>query len=445
MYSFKIKKIAALSVILTVFGAIFFAHADSENQNAANSTPSILESELSPEMQKQLRAKTELESQIKDRSKQLEDINQQLAVTNKNLEETYRQKNSLQREIKSIDQTIGKLNLDIKADQITAERLRLEIESLNYDLRDIEFSIQDKTEATMQLLREIQKNDSATLLYTVLKNGSLADTVMEKQNINQLRSQLSADIASLEQLHEEYGNKIGEISGKKSEAELRRRNAVDRKLIVQDQKERRSQLLTETKNKESVFQKQADELKKLQQDVADEIESLEAELRLKIDPSLLPQPNAGILGAPLAGTLASLLTQGYGKTEFAKYGYRGKWHNGLDYGVPVGTAIFAAEDGAVAAVGNQDSYCYKGAYGKFVVINHNNNLTTLYAHMSKYIVKTGQTVKKGDLIGYAGKTGYATGPHLHFTVFAQPTFYMGPSRVCGPMPFGGDLNPGRYL
>ena len=142
---------------------------------------------------------------------------------------------------------------------------------------------------------------------------------------------------------------------------------------------------------------------------------------------------------------ANVLTQGFGATEFAKNGYKGKWHNGVDFGVPLGTTILAAEDGTVVAVGNQDSYCYRGAYGKFIVIEHKNNLTTLYAHLSQYIVKKGDVIKRGQVIGYSGKTGYATGPHLHFTVFAGPTFYMGPSKVCGPMPFGGDLNPLGYL
>ena len=117
----------------------------------------------------------------------------------------------------------------------------------------------------------------------------------------------------------------------------------------------------------------------------------------------------------------------------------------MDFGVPLGTSILASEEGTVLAVGNQDSYCYRGAYGKFVVIEHKNNLTTLYAHLSQYGVKKGDVVKRGQVIGYSGKTGYATGPHLHFTVFAGPTFYMGPSKVCGPMPFGGDLNPMGYL
>ena len=176
------------------------------------------------------------------------------------------------------------------------------------------------------------------------------------------------------------------------------------------------------------------------------MEALGAVLRTKIDPSLLPPLKPGVLGAPIAVADArSAMTQGYGATSFAKNGYRGKWHNGVDFGVPIGTSVLASEEGTVVAIGNQDSYCNKGAYGKFIVIRHANNLTTLYAHLSRQVVQKGDVVKRGQLIGYSGRTGYATGPHLHFTVFAGPTFYMGPSRVCGQMPYGGDLNPLGYL
>jgi murein DD-endopeptidase MepM/ murein hydrolase activator NlpD len=65
--------------------------------------------------------------------------------------------------------------------------------------------------------------------------------------------------------------------------------------------------------------------------------------------------------------------------------------------------------------------------------------------MSQQIVKAGDHVTRGQLIGYSGKTGYALGPHLHFTIFATPTFYMSPSKSCGPLPVGGDINPIPYL
>jgi len=177
--------------------------------------------------------------------------------------------------------------------------------------------------------------------------------------------------------------------------------------------------------------------------VAVRTSAIELFLRTKIDPALLPKLEPGVLGFPLENI--KRITQGYGSTEFAQYGYKGKWHNGVDMGAPIGTPVLSAEDGKVFAIGNQDAYCYKGAYGKFIVIHHENNLTTLYAHLSKIAVDEGQEIKRGEVIGYVGSSGYATGSHLHLTVFAQPTFYMGPSKVCGPMPFGGDLNPLGYL
>ncbi|MCL5733627.1 MAG: M23 family metallopeptidase [Patescibacteria group bacterium] len=187
-----------------------------------------------------------------------------------------------------------------------------------------------------------------------------------------------------------------------------------------------------------------DDLKKQQQAIADEIEAIDSVLRTKIDPSLLPAPVPGVLAWPTIS--GAPITQGYGNTKFAETGYRSHWHNGVDIGIPIGTPVFAAQDGTVVASANQDLYCYHGAYGQFVAIDGTDNLSTVYGHLSLRIVKKGDTVKRGQLIGYSGKTGYATGPHLHFGVFAGPTFYIGPSKTCGPAePYGGDLNPLSYL
>ena len=111
----------------------------------------------------------------------------------------------------------------------------------------------------------------------------------------------------------------------------------------------------------------------------------------------------------------------------------------------LGAEILAAEDGVVVNMGNQDNYCYRGAYGKFIVVKHNNGLTTLYAHLSGQAVKVGEEVKRGQLIGYMGRTGLATGPHLHFVVYASATYSVKQSNFCGPMPIGGDMDPDKYL
>ena len=88
----------------------------------------------------------------------------------------------------------------------------------------------------------------------------------------------------------------------------------------------------------------------------------------------------------------------------------GRNHNGLDIKVYTGDSIFSAFPGKVRVVKNQG----RRGYGKYIVIRHTNGLETVYAHLSKQLVKTGQIVESGELIGLGGNTGRSTGSHLHF-------------------------------
>lgn len=88
----------------------------------------------------------------------------------------------------------------------------------------------------------------------------------------------------------------------------------------------------------------------------------------------------------------------------------GKMHEGLDFSAKTGTPIYATGDGKVKLSGRE------GGYGNVVKIDHSYGYETLYAHMSKTSVKTGQFVKRGDVIGYVGSTGLSTGAHLHYEI-----------------------------
>jgi murein DD-endopeptidase MepM/ murein hydrolase activator NlpD len=86
-------------------------------------------------------------------------------------------------------------------------------------------------------------------------------------------------------------------------------------------------------------------------------------------------------------------------------------HRGVDYAAPTGTPIRAAGDGKVTVRGVQ------GGYGNVIVLQHGGNITTLYGHLSRFAnPRVGSRVKQGDIIGYVGKSGLATGPHLHYEV-----------------------------
>lgn len=91
-------------------------------------------------------------------------------------------------------------------------------------------------------------------------------------------------------------------------------------------------------------------------------------------------------------------------------GYNGK-HKGVDISAPKGTPIYAAEAGWITYQGRR----FRG-YGKLVILEHSQRWATFYAHMTKFELKEGSWVNKGDIIGYVGNTGRSTAPHLHFEI-----------------------------
>ena len=89
---------------------------------------------------------------------------------------------------------------------------------------------------------------------------------------------------------------------------------------------------------------------------------------------------------------------------------KGSFHEGIDLRAPVGTRVRAVQRGRVVFAGTVSGY------GKLIVIRHENELFSVYAHNSKILVKEGERVKQAQIISRSGKTGCATGPHLHFEV-----------------------------
>jgi murein DD-endopeptidase MepM/ murein hydrolase activator NlpD len=135
---------------------------------------------------------------------------------------------------------------------------------------------------------------------------------------------------------------------------------------------------------------------------------------------------------PVSNTDLSRMASGFGYRIHPIYKTR-KLHAGMDFSAKTGTPIYATGDGKISKVRRS-----RKGYGNHVVIEHGYGYKTLYAHMSKYIVKKGQKVKRGDVIGYVGNTGTSVAPHLHYEVHKD-------GRKINPVNFYyNDLNPEEY-
>ena len=319
--------------------------------------------------------------------------------------------------------------------------------------------MQRKKSQVEELLRTIQRKDQYGFLQSIIGSDTLSEGLAEYNALKSLQDDIWEETVSLSNLQDQFKDTIDVSSDKKSQLEVEVVNLASRKIILDEQKNQKADLLTETKNQEGTYQNLLSSLEQQQQALENEIADIESQLSKDFDRSTVPARQTGYLMWPLManGQKAGVITQNYGETAYAytlyKY-YKGRPHNGMDIGAPTGTEVRAAADGKVARVDFNGYYYF---YGKYVLIDHGNGLSTLYAHLSSATAKTGDTVKQGDLIAYVGSTGYATGPHLHFGLFATPVTGWIPAVTrelgglvsvppsSGLLPVGVTLNPAQYL
>lgn len=131
----------------------------------------------------------------------------------------------------------------------------------------------------------------------------------------------------------------------------------------------------------------------------------------KPKPAVAAYPERGLhFGDPI-DTSKARMTSGFGWRTHPVLKDK-RFHRGVDYAAPKGTPVYATEDGIVGRAG------WRGNYGKLVTIKHSDHVETFYAHLSGFApgIRPGAGVKKGDVIGYVGMTGLATGNHLYYEV-----------------------------
>lgn len=444
-----------LSVILSL-AALSLKAAGQETADNQTGDPNDSSSQNSTELSESEKELEALKRQIAFKNEEIKKIEAEIENYKKQISETGKQATSLKAAIKALEATKAKLTSDIKLTEKKIQVANLNIERLGLAISDKKERISQGLRTIESALQAINEMEARSPMEIILGKENFYDGWNDLENLARFEGGMNDHLDYLKSLKRELeNNKQQSEKEKKNLASLKYRLS-DQRVIVEQNKKEQNQLLAETKNKETEYRKQlADRLAK-KEELEQEILDFEAQLKVAVDSSLLPAPGHGTLSWPLDSIR---ITQFFGNTPFASQNpqvYNGKGHNGVDFGASVGTSVKSAGDGIVTGTGNTDSACYGVSYGKWVLIKHNNGLSTLYAHLSLIKVGAGEGVSKGDVIGYSGNTGYTTGPHLHFTVYAtQAVHISGPteykSRVCKsymklPLaPREGYLNPLSYL
>lgn len=358
-----------------------------------------------------------LRAQIDAKNQEIAALEKEIAAFQVQIDATQKNAKTLQNAIKSLDLTSKKLSADISVTQKKISATNLTILSLGDQIVDKEAAIDTQMAGLAEAIRNLYENDRISTAAALLSHESLGDFWNDQETILSVNEDMKRHAQDLGVLRDTLAENKRATEAEKKKLTDFQRQLQDQRAIAESNKREKDKLLQQTKNSEAAYKALLAEKTAKRDAFLREIANYEAQLNFTIDPSSVPKPGKGILGWPLSKVV---ITQYFGNTDFAASGaYNGKGHNGIDFAASVGTKVFSAGPGIVKATGNTDSKpgCY--SYGKWVLIEHTNGLSTLYGHLSLINVSAGQTVARGSLIGYSGATGYATGPHLHFSVTAS--------------------------
>ena len=361
---------------------------------------------------------SDLNAKIDERNQNIADLEKEIAQYQAQVDKTSAQAKTLQNAIATLTLTQKKLSTEITVIEDQIDSTTLSITQLNIQISDSEATIARALAGISSTLEQTNEAESSSLVEALLNYPSISGFLDRIDSLSQLNQGLKTELENVRLLEQDLENKKTVAQGKRQSLLTLASNLSDKKKVADYTKVQTSTLLTQTKNQQALYEKTLQEKQALYTSFQQELLQYESQLKFAIDPTSLPSVGSGVLKWPLDKIA---ITQYFGNTDFAKthpQAYNGTGHNGVDFRAAIGTPVKSALLGTVVGTGNTDTVCPNASYGQWVLVQNPNGLSTLYAHLSVIKVVAGQSVATGEVLGYSGETGYATGPHLHFTVYA---------------------------
>lgn len=369
----------------------------------------------------------EIKSKIDSKSADIAKLEAEIKAYQNELDGLSKQKSSLSSTIKELDITRKKLNASISVTTNKIEKTNLKIQSLGKDIDTKEGSISRNIQSIVTGIQTINEFEKTSLIENIFSEKDFTSVWNNLDSIITVNEKVKEKIVELKQVKGELEDTRTETLDAKAELVKLKNELADEKKIVDQNTAQKNKLLKETKNNEANYQKLVKDRLAKKLALEQELRNYESQLKFILDPSTLP--NAGVLSWPLDNIY---ITQQFGKTIAAKRLYASGSHSGVDFRASVGTPVKAMSDGVVMGFGDTDTTCPGASFGKWVLIQYNNGLSSAYGHLSLTKVYEGQKVSRGEVVAYSGNTGHTTGPHLHVTVYASSAVKVQtlPSKSC---------------
>lgn len=361
-----------------------------------------------------------IRSQIDSLKKKEEDVKARQSELQNEIKQNENKQMDLVEQKSQIDRQISLIQeeIDIKNEEI--RQYNLLIAEKQNELDDALAAKAELDTKYQARVRAMEESGDVSYWSILFKASSFADMLDRVDMINEIAEADVRMLGDLSKAAEDIEKTREELAAEKLDLEQAKSDLASKEEELLSKREESDELLNQLIKDNAQLRDAAEKYEAMEDQLSAQLAAKEQELTAAIRDE---QNNGGNSGNNGNGGGGSSSSSGFirpvsGGYISCPYGYRihpitgaYSFHNGVDIAVGAGTPIKASASGKVTVA----SYTY--VWGNYVTINHGNGFSTLYAHMTNYIVGYGQYVSQGQVIGYVGSTGYSTGNHLHFTIY----------------------------
>ena len=392
-----------LSLLLTLLPASVSAASSSEIRNQLN----------------------DLKDQKKELAEQISQVKGQYQANENEIEDMVNRKNTIDQQIALLHAQIDNINQQIAA-------YALLIADKQDELDEAQFRLDELNEKNKERIRAMEEDGNISYWSIIFKASSFSDLLDRLSMIEEIAASDQKRLKELSEAADLVASAQAELKSEKDELNETRQELDATQAELDDKRAEADALLTELVARGEEFQAMLDASEALQEELMEQIAQKEKDLKAAeyqewlatyVPPTTKPtgSDTTPSDGAPSSsGWISPLksykLTSPFGMRKHPILGYE-RMHNGVDMAAPAGTPIYAAKSGKVTAASFQS-----GGAGNYVSINHGDGFSSIYMHMTRYIVSVGDYVSAGQVIGYVGSTGLSNGNHLHFGISYNGTY-----------------------